>query len=121
MFKDLMSGFKLDLSDSANTFSGLSSEANFEPFSMMSNIFSKLIIAVIVYLIVDFAVNFAEGMYSRRLSWNRLSWKNFESYQYSEEQWNIAGLVFFIMRLFAIILCIVLLIVFWKYLFCYIK
>lgn len=36
-----------------------------------------------------------ECFFQRRLSWNRCSWKNYDSFQHSESQWNKAGIIFF--------------------------
>ncbi len=70
--------------------------------------FSGFSILVLVYLLLDFVIRLIQGKYTKLLSWNRLSWDDFESYEYSEQQWHIAGLAFFILEILAIVLLIVL-------------
>lgn len=60
-------------------------------------------VALVLFLVLLFAAELCECFVARRLSWNRLSWKDFESFQYSENQWNIIGLVFLAIRVLAIL------------------
>lgn len=73
------------------------------PMEMMGKGLLLIGIAVVIFLVLVFAAEICECFVARRLSWNRLSWKDFESYQYSERQWNMAGLVFLLIRLLAIL------------------
>jgi len=47
---------------------------------------------------VSFGIKIYQGFYCRRLSWNRCEWKDIDSYEQGEKNWNIAGLVFFILQ-----------------------
>jgi hypothetical protein len=73
------------------------------PMEMMGKGLILIGIAVVLFLVLLFAAEICECFVARRLSWNRLSWKDFESYQYSERQWNMAGLVFLAIRILAIL------------------
>jgi hypothetical protein len=73
------------------------------PAQMLEKGLIMIAVAVVLFLILLFAAEICECFVARRLSWNRLSWKDFESYQYSERQWNMAGLVFLVIRVLAIL------------------
>jgi hypothetical protein len=73
------------------------------PNQMLSKGLILIGIALVLFLVLLFAAEICECFFARRLSWNRLSWKDFESYQYSESQWNIAGMVFLAIRILAIL------------------
>lgn len=73
------------------------------PAEMLGKGLMLVAVAVVLFLILLFTAEICECFVARRLSWNRLSWKDFDSYQYSENQWNIAGLVFLVIRVLAIL------------------
>jgi hypothetical protein len=58
-----------------------------------------LIILGFLILIVVFGIKIYQGINSRRLSWNRCEWIDYESFEMGEKNWNIAGLVFFVLQI----------------------
>ena len=82
---------------------------------MLSKGIILIFIAVGVFLALIFTAEILECFFARRLSWNRLSWKDFESFQYSENQWNVAGMVFLAIRVLAILAVVAIIVVLFKF------
>lgn len=76
------------------TFKNMKVSGEIKPFS---NPYFVAMVAIAVVLFI--AVKIYEGIYGRRLSWNRNEWKDMESFKKSETLWNIAGIVCFILGL----------------------
>jgi hypothetical protein len=89
---------KYDFSKSRDLYSGDSAFLSSYPYI--------LIILGFLILIVFFGIKIYQGIYSRRLSWNRCEWKDYESFEQGEKNWNIAGLVFFILQIFSLLIVI---------------
>jgi len=85
------------------------------PNQMLSKGLILIGIALVLFLVLLFAAEICECFFARRLSWNRLSWKDFESYQYSESQWNIAGMVFLAIRILGILFVVTMVVIMIKY------
>ncbi len=100
------------------SFKNSNTENGSEPFDFMSGFFGSylstffIIVIVFVFLIlaVDIGLKIYAGKHCRKLSWNRCEWQSFEVFEQRENNWHIAGIIFFILQMLALIVGICLLI-----------
>ena len=92
---------KIDFSTGKDLYSGDSAFLSYYPY---------LIVFIVLILIVIFGIKIYQCINCRRLSWNRCEWKDYESFEMGEKNWNIAGLVFFVLQMISLLVVISLLI-----------
>lgn len=61
---------------------------------------------IFIMIIIQFSILIYSGFHSRKLSWNRCEWKSYEAFEQGEKNWNIVGLIFFVLNLLSIFLLI---------------
>jgi len=57
-----------------------------------------MFVFIFLVLIIYYTILIITGKHSRKLSWNRNEWINYEAFEYREKNWHIAGLIFFIIQ-----------------------
>jgi hypothetical protein len=88
---------KYDFTKGKDLYSGNSAILSYYPY---------IIILVNLILIVLFGIKIYQCINCRRLSWNRCEWIDYESFEIGEKNWNMVGLVFFILQMFCLLIAI---------------
>lgn len=99
-------------------FSSLNSMDTMDSIPSLSSLFGSfvpmILIGLVVILLIFFAVKLFQCFHCRRLSWNRCEWKDYESFEQGERNWNMVGMVFFILQVLGIVFTIALIIFAWN-------
>jgi hypothetical protein len=70
----------------------------------MVTYFPYIVVGLIVLVLVMLGIKLYQCVYCRRLSWNRCEWIDYESFEMGEKNWNLAGLVFFILHMLTLLI-----------------
>jgi len=107
IFKGIFLSFKnLDTENGSNPFNFMSDFLG----SYMSTFFIIVIVFIFLILAVDIGLKIYVGKHCRKLSWNRCEWQSFEVFEQRENNWHIAGIIFFILQMLSLLLGICLII-----------
>jgi hypothetical protein len=85
-----------------------------DPSSFFGALFPMMLIGVILSLIIYLGVKLFQCFTCRRLSWNRCEWKDYDAFEQGERNWNVVGMVFFILQTLGMIVAIAIIIFAWQ-------
>lgn len=71
--------------------------------SLFVTILKSMLPVILLFSLLYICLGIFECFFQRRLSWNRCSWKDYESFHRSEKDWNKVGIIFFSLYFLAVI------------------
>ena len=82
--------------------------------SLLGSLFPLILTGIVVVLVIFYGVKLFQCFHCRRLSWNRCEWKDYDSFEQGERNWNVVGMIFFILQTLGILIGLALIVIFWN-------